>query len=113
VVEPLEPWAGMQVDFAPLGAQMLLGVPVDQLTNRLVALEDVLGPETDLLTERLYEARHSEARFDILEPPCWPGWTGRAPAVARRGLGVATPRGHPRPRRGRRSPASWAAAAAT
>jgi AraC-like DNA-binding protein len=67
VVEPREPWAGMQVDLTPLGAHILLGVPMDALTNRLVALEDVLGPDTSLLVERLFEARLSDARFDVLE----------------------------------------------
>jgi AraC-like DNA-binding protein len=67
VVEPREPWAGMQVDFTPLGAQMLLGVPMVELTNRLVALEDVWGPDTGHLVDRLYEAAGSDARFDILE----------------------------------------------
>jgi hypothetical protein len=34
VVEPREPWAGMQVDLTPVGARMLLGVPMHALTNR-------------------------------------------------------------------------------
>jgi AraC-like DNA-binding protein len=67
VVEPREPWAGMQVDLTPIGAHMLLGVPMGELTNRLVALEDVLGPATGALVERLFEAAGSDARFDILE----------------------------------------------
>ena len=34
---------GVQVDLTPLGARRILGLPMEELTNRVVALEDVLG----------------------------------------------------------------------
>ncbi len=36
--------AGIQVDFTILGARQFLGIPLDGLTNRAIALDDVFGP---------------------------------------------------------------------
>src|SRR5215212_4558441 len=47
--------AGLQLDVSPLGARALLGVPMDELFNRTVALEDLL-PAARELTERVAEA---------------------------------------------------------
>ena len=58
---------GVQVDFTPLGARRCLGLPMDELTNRVVALEDVLGPGAKLLAERLQEARGWRGRFALLD----------------------------------------------
>jgi AraC-like DNA-binding protein len=58
---------GVQVDFTPLGARRLLGLPMEELANRVVALEDVLGPGTPLLVERLHDAPGWAERFALLD----------------------------------------------
>ncbi len=58
---------GVQIDFTPIGAHMLLGVPMDSLTNRVVELEEVLGPFAARLAEQLYETVSWPARFDLLD----------------------------------------------
>lgn len=58
---------GMQVDLSPPAARALLGVPLRDLTNRVVALEDVLGPAVPELLERLYEQPSWDRRFDFVE----------------------------------------------
>ena len=57
---------GVQVNLTPLGAYLLLGVPMHTVTNRCVALDGVLGRLTDELLERLYDAAPAE-RFDLLD----------------------------------------------
>jgi AraC-like DNA-binding protein len=58
---------GIQVDLSPLGARRVLGLPMDELTNRVVAIEDVLGPRAPLLVERLQEADGWAERFALLD----------------------------------------------
>jgi AraC-like DNA-binding protein len=58
---------GIQIDFTPLGARRLLGLPMDELTNRVVAIEDVLGPRAPLLVERLQDAGGWAERFALLD----------------------------------------------
>jgi AraC-like DNA-binding protein len=58
---------GIQVDLSPPAARALLGVPLRELTNRIVRLEDVLGPSLEELLERLYEQPTWERRFDLIE----------------------------------------------
>ena len=57
----------LQVDLTPLAARRLLGVPMAELANRTVAVEDVLGPSWRLLAERLDAAPSWEARFGLVE----------------------------------------------
>ena len=59
--------AGVQVNFTPLGARLFFGVPMRVLAHRVVAIEDVLGREGPLLTERLHDAPGWEARFALLD----------------------------------------------
>ena len=59
--------AGIQVDFSPLGARRCLGLPMAELTNRVVAIEDVLGPRAPLLVERLQAASGWAERFALLD----------------------------------------------
>ncbi|MGW8375007.1 AraC family transcriptional regulator [Streptomyces sp. ODS28] len=58
---------GVQIDLSVLGAGVLLGVPLSELTGRLVALEDVFGPLAERLAERLYELPGWSARFALLD----------------------------------------------
>jgi AraC-like DNA-binding protein len=58
---------GVQVDLTPLGARRILGWPMEELTNRVVALEDVLGPRAGELVERLREAPGWPERFALLD----------------------------------------------
>ena len=58
---------GLQVDLTPLGAHMLLGVPMRDLSELIVPFEDVLGREAPLLVERLFLAAGWAARFRLLD----------------------------------------------
>ncbi len=46
----------VQVDFTPIGAHLFFGVPMHELSNRVVDLEDLLGRDRNL-AERLEDAR--------------------------------------------------------
>ena len=59
--------AGIQLNLTPLGAYLLFGVPMHELTNTVVELDDLLGGEGDLLVEQLHDAPGWEARFDLLD----------------------------------------------
>jgi AraC-like DNA-binding protein len=58
---------GIEVRLTPLGAHLLLGVPMHHLANQVVGLGDLLGHEGDRLVERLYEAPGWAARFELLD----------------------------------------------
>ena len=55
---------GVETYLTPLGAHRLLGLPMDDLANRIVALEDLLGAE---LEARIAAAHGSPARMGVLE----------------------------------------------
>jgi AraC-like DNA-binding protein len=57
----------MVIRLTPIGAQMLLGVPMDLLTDRTLALEDVDSRFSRLLIGRAEAAHDWAARFDIVE----------------------------------------------
>jgi len=57
---------GVQVDFTPLGAAMVLGMPMAAIAHQVVALEDLSGPFPGL-AERLANAGDWEARFATLD----------------------------------------------
>lgn len=59
--------AGYQLYLDILGARRLLGVPSGELANRLVALEDVLGPFAAELIERVGEAHHPHERHSVAQ----------------------------------------------
>ena len=67
VVDSFGSQRGGQIDLTPLGAFMLFGLPMGELTNRAVELGDVLGPDGARLPERLHEASGWPARFAILD----------------------------------------------
>jgi AraC-like DNA-binding protein len=59
--------AGYQLSLDLLGARRLLGVPMRELANRVVALEDVLGPLATELAERLAGAPDGAARHAVAQ----------------------------------------------
>jgi AraC-like DNA-binding protein len=59
--------SGIQIDLSPLGARRLLGIPMHELSTRVVPLAEALGPRTDLLVERLAETAGWERRFALLD----------------------------------------------
>jgi AraC-like DNA-binding protein len=56
---------GLQVNLTPLGARRLLGVPMQELARRVVALEDLLGG--DDLAERVHDAPGWPERFALVD----------------------------------------------
>ena len=70
---------GVQVDLTPLGAHMLLGVPMHEVAGRVVELDDLLGVDGRRLVDRLYDAPGWTARFELLD------------AVIAKRLGGSTP----------------------
>lgn len=59
--------ACVQVNFTPLGARRFFGLPLSELTDRMVDLRDTLGQEGVSLRERLGNAPGWSARFDLAE----------------------------------------------
>src|SRR5262249_54084288 len=57
----------MVIRFTPIGAQMLLGVPMELLTDRTLALEDVDGRFAQLLTSHAEATDDWATRFDMVE----------------------------------------------
>ena len=58
---------GIEVRLTPLGAHTLFALPMHELTNRVVALDDVLGPGAGELVERLWDLPGWEPRFLLLD----------------------------------------------
>jgi AraC-like DNA-binding protein len=58
---------GIQIDLTPPAARALLGMPLRELTNRVVSLDDVLGPAAAELIERLHDLRGWDERFGLLD----------------------------------------------
>jgi AraC-like DNA-binding protein len=61
------PASCVQVNLTPLAAHMFLGLPMHELANQVVILEDVLPRGAHRLTERLEDADTWEARFALLD----------------------------------------------
>lgn len=57
----------VQVNFTPLGARQFFGLPMSELRDRMVDLDDALGFEGIALRERLGEASDWDTRFAIAE----------------------------------------------
>jgi AraC-like DNA-binding protein len=56
--------AGIQVNLTPLGAHLLLGLSMRELTNRVVELDGLLGAEGELCVEVGCSRRHMLRRFN-------------------------------------------------
>jgi AraC-like DNA-binding protein len=59
-------WGCIELRLTPLGAHRFLGLPMQELANRTVALEDVL-PRAEELTARLRDTASWAERFDLVE----------------------------------------------
>lgn len=57
----------LQIDFTPLGARRFFRMPMSELADRMVALDDVLGAEGLALRERLANEPDWQIRFDLAE----------------------------------------------
>jgi AraC-like DNA-binding protein len=55
----------VEIRLTPLGAYLVLGVPLDELADRTLPFEDVWGDGE--LVERLHDAPSWDARFDLLD----------------------------------------------
>jgi AraC-like DNA-binding protein len=58
---------GVEIRLTPLGAHALFGVPMHELTNRVVELSDLAGAGADELVTRIWEVDGWERRFAILD----------------------------------------------
>ncbi|OBQ89704.1 helix-turn-helix transcriptional regulator [Mesorhizobium sp. AA23] len=57
----------VQVNFTPLGARQFFGLPMSELRDRMVGLDDAMGFDGIALREQLGEASDWDKRFDIAE----------------------------------------------
>ena len=63
-----EGWAGgIQIDFSPIGAYLLLGRPMHEFTNQVLDVRDALGPAAGELAERLSYETNWDARFAMID----------------------------------------------
>lgn len=58
---------GVQINLSPTAAGMLLGVPMGEVADRVVELDDLLGPEAGELAERLHDEVTWDGRFTLLD----------------------------------------------
>jgi AraC-like DNA-binding protein len=58
---------GIQIDLTPLGARAMFGMPMHELTNRVIGLDDALGTDGRPFRERLCGTEDWDARFDIID----------------------------------------------
>lgn len=57
----------VQVNFTPLGARRFFGMPMNELADRVVTLDDVLGQHGNALRERLGQETDWRQRLDLAE----------------------------------------------
>jgi AraC-like DNA-binding protein len=58
---------GLEVHLTPLGAHGVFGLPMHELTNRVVELDDLLGTGADELVGRMWELSGWRERFEFLD----------------------------------------------
>lgn len=58
---------GLQVNFTPVGAYLFLGLPMQEITNRIVEFGDLLGPDGDRLVEQLASTPEWTDRFAAVD----------------------------------------------
>ena len=67
LVESVGASSGVQVNFTLLGIRLLVGRPIEDMTNRAFAPEEIFGEFARELTHRLYDATSWDARFECLD----------------------------------------------
>ena len=67
IVESIGASHGMQVNFTPIGAHLVLGRPMDEFTNHSIDLADIFGADARRLAEQLHDAGDWESRFGLLD----------------------------------------------
>lgn len=67
VVESVGETRGVQINFTLLGMRLLVGRPIEDMTNSALAPEDVFGAFAHELTGRLHDAPSWASRFDYLD----------------------------------------------
>ena len=67
LVESAGASSGVQVNFTLLGIRLLVGRPIEDMTNRALAPEEIFGAFARELTDRLYDAPSWDARFSCLD----------------------------------------------
>jgi AraC-like DNA-binding protein len=58
---------GMEVVFTPIGGRLFFDLPMGELANQIVSLDQVLGRDDGAISARLGEARDWDERFDLLD----------------------------------------------
>ena len=58
---------GVQINFTLLGIRLLVDRPIEDMTNRALAPEEIFGTFARELAGRLYDAGSWDARFDYLD----------------------------------------------
>jgi AraC-like DNA-binding protein len=66
IVRAASSWSCIELRFTPLGAHRLLGLPMHELANRTVELDDLL-PKAGELSTRLRESQSWAETFDLVE----------------------------------------------
>lgn len=64
---PMGPTEGIQIDLSPLGARLLTGVPMHELANLIVPVQDLWGCDMRGLEERLGNIETWNERFHLIE----------------------------------------------
>ncbi|RZL45316.1 MAG: AraC family transcriptional regulator [Pedobacter sp.] len=57
----------IQIVFKPGAMFRLLGIPLNLLTNQMIAAEDLLGTEVESINDKLYHAKNHQELIDIIE----------------------------------------------
>jgi AraC-like DNA-binding protein len=57
----------LQINLSPIAARMILDVPMHEIANQTVTLDDALGSQAHVLTERVRAATGWSDRFDLLD----------------------------------------------
>jgi len=58
---------GIQVDLTPLAARAIFGVPLHELSNRCIDLDDLVGARIDRLVDELRDAKSWTRRFEVVD----------------------------------------------
>jgi AraC-like DNA-binding protein len=77
--------SGVQISFSPTGARLFLGVPMSELENRVLSLDEVLDGEARRDLSRLRELSDWDSRLDLVDR-C----IARRIAQARAATGIAS-----------------------